>query len=143
MTIVTLYDHTPALFLSGANAVGDEYILNLYSTLPMNADATTKAEAEVGATQIATANGYTQNAKVVAGLDVSVVDTSAAMLDGTDVTWTASGGSISAGFALLFNNSDTDDPPVLHYDFEGTVTALDGDPFQVIWDATGILYASS
>lgn len=139
MTIVTIYDHTRARFLSGANAVGDEYIINLYSALPENATATTKSAAESGATQIATAFGYTQNAKIVSGLAVTSSG-SAGVLDAPDIIWTASGGNIAAGFAMIYNNTDTNDPPVFRYDFEGTVTALDGDPFQIIWNASGIAF---
>jgi hypothetical protein len=58
------------------------------------------------------------------------------------VIWTASGGSIAAAFAMLYNDTDTDDPPVFRYDFEGTVTAVDGDPFQIIWNISGIAYSA-
>lgn len=137
MTLVTIYDHTRARFLSGANAVGDTYKINLYTVLPENATATTKAAAESGATQLSTANGYTQDSKTISGLAVTV-DSNVGVLDGTDVSWTASGAGISAAFALVYNDTDTDDPPVFRYDFEGTVTADAGDPFQIIWSALGI-----
>ena len=46
MATVTLYDHTRLRFLSGVNDECDSY--------------TTKAAAESGATQLSTANGYTE-----------------------------------------------------------------------------------
>jgi hypothetical protein len=45
MAIVTFYNHTRARFLSGANAVGDTYRINLYTALPENAPATPKSSA--------------------------------------------------------------------------------------------------
>jgi hypothetical protein len=135
---VTVYDHTTARFLNGANAVGDSYKINLYSTLPANATATTKAAAESGATQIGTANGYTQNTKTLTGVAVTTVTTNDAKFDADDVSWTASGGSIAAAFAMVYNDTDTDDPPVFRIDFDGTITALDGIPFVIEWNASGI-----
>ena len=124
--------------MSGANAVGDSYGITLYTTLPFIEGATTKSAAEAGATQVATANGYTQNAKLLTGVAVTIEDVFYGTFNADSVIWTATGGSISAGFALLYNDTDTNDPPLAHIDFDGTVTALDGDPFQIIWDSLGI-----
>ena len=134
--IATPYNHTSARTQSGANAVGDEYRINLYTVLPFVAAATTKAAAEAGATQVATANGYTQDAKIVASLAVAIITTNDSNLDAPDVIWTAAGGSIVADFAMMWNQ--TDDAPYLHFDFDGTITALDTDPFSIIWNAGGI-----
>lgn len=135
---ITLYNHTRSRFLSGANAVGDTYRINLYSTLPANVTATTKAAAESGATQLSTANGYTQNAKALTGVAVTITTTDDGTFDADDVSWTASGGSIAAAFALVYNDTDTDDPPVFRIDFDGTITALDGAPLTITWNASGI-----
>lgn len=135
---ITLYNHTRARFLSGANAAGDTYKVNLYSTLPANATATTKAAAESGATQLTTANGYTQDDKTLAGVAVTVETTDDAKFDADNVSWTASGGSIAAAFALVYNDTDAGDPPVLRVDFDGTITALDGAPLTIAWNAGGI-----
>ena len=139
---VTLYNITRQSFLSGLNAEGDSYKINLYSALPANATATTKAEAESGATQIATANGYTQDTKVLTGVTTTIVSTTNAKFDADDVSWTASGGSIAAAFALVYNDTDTSDPPVLRIDFGGTVTATTGIPLVITWNASGILTLS-
>ena len=136
MTIVTTYDHTRSLFLSGQLNTADDYRINLYTVLPVNATATTKATAESGATQVATANGYTQDTQALANVAVTIVATTDGRFDADDVTWTASGGSIVADFAMVWNN--TSDLPLFRLDFEGTVTATDGVPFVVQWDASGI-----
>ncbi len=135
---ITLYNHTRARFLSGLNLATDEYIVNLYTTLPVNATATTKAAAESGATQLSTANCYTQNAKVLTGVTVTTVTTDDAMFDAADVSWTATGGSLVANYAMVYNNTDTDDPPVFRVDFDGTITALDTIPLIIAWNAGGI-----
>jgi hypothetical protein len=135
---ISPYNHTAARYFSGANAVTDTYIVNLYSTLPFTATAETKAAAEAGATQLATANGYTQNSKTIAGLIVATITTNDAALDGDDILWTASGGSIAASKALIYNDSDVNDPPVWYIDFGATITALTTEPFLIQWNASGI-----
>jgi hypothetical protein len=139
---VTVYNHTKARFLSGANSESDTYKINLYSTLPENLTATTKAAAESGATQIATANGYTQDTKTLSGVTVTTITTDDARFDADDVTWTASGGNIAAGFALVYNDTDTNDPPVFRINFDGTVTATTGIPFVIAWNSGGIFTLS-
>jgi hypothetical protein len=139
---IQLYDHTPSKLLDGSFAVGDSYIINLYSTLPFNASATTKAAAESGATQVSTANGYTQNTKALTGVAVSVVTTNDAKFDADDVTWSATGSGITASFALCYNDTDTNDPPVFRIDFDGSQTAGAGTDFKIIWNASGIITAT-
>lgn len=136
--IVTLYNHTAARFWSGANAESDEYIINLYTVLPSNLTATTKTAAEAGATQLSTAFGYTQNAKILTSVAVSVFSVNGFKLDADDPSWTASGGDLAAAFAMCFNNTDTDDPPVFRVDFGGTSTAPDTIPLVIGWDPDGI-----
>lgn len=137
---VTLYDHTVSRFASGANAVGDTYKINLYSAFSFDAADTTKALAEGGATQLTTANGYTQDSKTLANVTVSVVTTNDAKFDADDVSWTASGGDIGpASYALIYNDTDTDDPPVAYIAFGEAKTANTGTPFNITWDAAGII----
>lgn len=137
---VSLYNHTTAKFADGSFAVGDTYTINLYSAFTHDATATTKAGAESGATQLTTANGYTQNSKNLANVAVSTVTTNDAKFDADDVTWTASGGDIGpARYALVYNNTDTDDPPVLSIDFGENKTANTGTDFKITWNASGIV----
>lgn len=139
---ITVYNHTKSRFLSGANAVSDTYRVNLYTALPANLTATTKTGAETGATQLATANGYTQNTMTLSGVAVTITTTDDATFDAADVSWTATGGSIAAGFAMVYNDTDTDDPPVFRIDFDGTVTATVGIPLVLGWNASGIFTLS-
>jgi hypothetical protein len=137
---VTPYNHTLSRFQSGANAVGDTYKINLYSVFVFDATATTKAGAEAGATQLSTANGYTQNDKALADVAVSIVTTNDSKFDATDPSWTASGGDIGpASYALIYNDTDVDDPPLCCIDFGEAKTANTGTPFTIIFNAAGIM----
>jgi hypothetical protein len=139
MAIVVLpYDHTLARFWSGENRPDSVYTVNLYSAFTFNADAETKAQAEVGCTQIASGFGYLQNQKNLTGVVVNQSG-SGALFDADDVTWTASSGNIVATHALLYNDSAINDPPVLAIDFGGSAAAPDGAPFQIVWNVAGII----
>ena len=139
MTIVRLYNHTPNKIQAGDFSAADDYLVTLYSALPFIPTATTKAGAESGATQIATANGYTQNAKLLASVVISQVTTNDSKFSFDPVEWTATGGSIAATHALICNGTDSGDPPFAHIDFEGTVTAPDGQPFRISPNADGFI----
>lgn len=139
---VKLYDHTPLRFSNGANAPGDTYIVNLYSALTFTSTDTTKAAAETGATQLSTANGYTQNTKTLDSLALTATGSPAndVKLDANDVSWTASGGAIGpARYALVCNSTDSNSPPVLFMDFGENKTADNGTPFNIAWHANGII----
>lgn len=139
MAIVRLYNHSTFQIQSGGFVAADNYLITLYSSLPFNATATTKTAAESGGTQIATANGYTQNAKLLTGVSIAQVTTNDSRFTFDPVEWTASGGSIAAAFALISNDTDTNDPPFAHIDFEGTITAPAGLPFRITPDANGFV----
>jgi hypothetical protein len=136
---VNLYNHTRLRFVNGANAAADTYKINLYSAFTFDATATTKAGAESGATQLSTANGYTQNDKTLTGVVFVIANTNGAAFDFDDVQWTASGGSIAASHALVYNDTDADDPPVAHVEFDGTITATAGIPFIFRPDPAGFI----
>lgn len=134
---VTLYNDTPRRIQAGDFPAGDTYVVNLYTALPANATATTKSAAESGATQLSTANGYTQNTKQLTGVVIEAVTTNDSRFTFDPVTWDASGGSIAASHALIYDDSKTNDPPVARVDFGGTVTAVDGTQFRISPDASG------
>lgn len=133
---ISLYDHTAARFASGANAVGDTYKLKLLTAATFSAAHTTLAG--TGGTEVANGNGYTTGGATLANVAVTTVSTNDAAFDADDVTWTASGGSLAAAFGILYNDTDTNDPPVAFIDFDGTKTAADGTNFIVSWNASGI-----
>lgn len=131
MAILTTYDHTARLIHSGLVTASSSLIINLYTVLPANTSAATKAAAEAGATQLPTANGYTQNSKVITGQAIATFGTGDSQKTCDQVLWTASGGNLEAGFAMVYADSLADDPPLYRYDFEGVITASSGFPFVV------------
>ena len=138
---INLYNHTRLRFMNGANGAGDTYRMTLYSAFTFDAAATTKAAAEAGATQLATANGYTQNAMALTGVTIATASTNGAAFDSNDVEWMPTGGSLAASHALIWNDTDTDDPPAAHIDFDGTITAAEGVPLIVRPAAAGWITA--
>lgn len=93
--------------------------------------------------QVATANGYTQNSKVL-----TVTDSSAAgvyTFDGDDPVWTASGGSITARYAVIYDDTNASDLIIAHClldDAPADVTATDGNTFTITMNASGIFTVS-
>jgi hypothetical protein len=133
---ISLYNHTAARFASGANAVGDTYKLKLLTAATFSAAHTTLAA--TGGTEVASGNGYTTGGATLANVAVTTVTTNDAKFDADDVTWSASGAALSAAYGILYNDTDTDDPPLAFIDFDGTQTAADGTDFIVVWNAFGI-----
>lgn len=137
---VTLYNHTAAKFADGSFSPSDSYKINLYSVFSFDATDTTKALAEGGATQLSPGFGYTQNDKTLAAVAVTTVTTNDAKLDASDIQWTASSGAIGpASYALIYNDTDADDPPVLYINFGEAKQADDGTTFNITWNAAGIV----
>lgn len=133
---VSLYNHTAARFADGSNASGDTYKVKLLTAATFDATHTTLAG--TGGTEVANGNGYTTGGATLANVAVSTVTTNDAKFDADDVTWTASGAAITASYAILYNDTDTSDPPIAFIDFGGSQTAGDGTDFKIIWNANGI-----
>ena len=88
--------------------------------------------ADVTASQLATANGYTQNDKTLAGVTVTEDDTNNRVsITWTNATWTASGGNIGpTGAALIYDDTTADDTIVGCIDFGTDYTISDGSSLQ-------------
>jgi hypothetical protein len=133
---VSLYNHTAARFASGANAAGDTYKILLATAATFDATDTTLAG--VTYTEVANGDGYTTGGATLANVAVTTVTTNDAKFDADDVTWSATGSGITAEFAIVYNDTDTDDPPVAFIDFGASETATDGTDFLIVWNANGI-----
>ena len=101
-------------------------------------NATHTTLAATGGTESTTATGYTAGGQALASVAVTTVTTNDAKFDANDLTWSASGGAIVASYAILYNDTDTDDPPVAFIDFGGSESAGDGTDFIIVWNASGI-----
>lgn len=133
---ISLYDHTALRFANGSNVAGDTYKLKLLTAATFNATHTTLAA--TGGTEVANGNGYTTGGATLGSVAITQSGNDA-KFDAADVSWTASGGSITASYGILYNDTDTDDPPVCFIDFDGSQSAGDGTDFKVIWNASGIV----
>lgn len=133
---ISLYDHTAKLFADGSNAVGDTYKVKLYTTATF--DATNTQLSGITGTEATTGTGYTAGGQALANVAVTTVTTNDAKFDADDVTWSASGGSITASYAVIYNDTDANDPPIAFIDFDGSQSAGDQTDFKIIWNASGI-----
>lgn len=133
---ISPFNHTTRLFMNGSNAVGDTYKLILYTALTFDATQTTLAG--LTGTEVTNANGYTSGGLALTNVTVTTVNTNGAKFDADDAIWTASGSDISAVKGIIYNDTDTNDPPLWFIDFDGTKVATAGNQFKVIWPATGI-----
>jgi hypothetical protein len=133
---ISLYNHTARRFADGSNAVGDTYKVKLLTAATFNATHTTLAA--TGGTEATTGTGYTAGGQALANVAVTTVTTNDAKFDADDVAWTASGGAITASYAIIYNDTDADDPPVAFIDFDGSESAGDGTDFIIVWNASGI-----
>jgi len=93
------------------------------------------AYADVSADELASGNGYTVGGATLTGVDISINDTLDRLeVTWNDATWNASGGSLQASGAIIYNNStatpgdDYTKAIVSYKDAGGTITATDGTP---------------
>ncbi len=87
--------------------------------------------------ELATANGYTQDDKTLTATWVR--STTTCTFDADDVVWTASGGSITARYAVIY--SDTGEELICYILLDSApadVEATDGNTFTIAFNASGI-----
>lgn len=115
------------------HAAGHTLKVYLTNTAPNAATHAVKADlAEISAGNGYTAGGEdTQNDATEAGGTLTVT--------GTDIAWTASGGSIGPfRYAILYNDtpSSPTDPLIGWWDYGSSITVLDGETFTVDFGAS-------
>jgi hypothetical protein len=133
---VSLYNHTAKLFADGSNAASDTYKVMLCTAVTF--DATNTTLASVTKTEVAGSFGYTTGGQSLTSVTVTTTTTNDATFDAADASWSASGGAITASKAILFNDTDANDPPLALIDFGGSESASDGTDFKIVWNASGI-----
>ena len=94
--------------------------------------------------QVATNFGYTQNTKAVT---ITTANSSGTITidETTNPVWTASGGAITARFAVIYDDTHANDMPIavcLLDTAPADVTATDGNTFTITQNASGILTMS-
>lgn len=94
--------------------------------------------------QVTTAFGYTQNSKVVA-LTTANAGGTITVDETTNPSWTASGGSITARYAVIYNDTHANKQALcvcLLDTAPADVTATDGNTFTITQNASGIFTIS-
>jgi hypothetical protein len=117
--------------------------INLYLSTS-NADTLTAAtitQLSDITNQVATAFGYTQNTKAVT-LTTSNSSGTITIDETTNPVWTASGGAITARFAVIYDDSHASDLPVfvcLLDTAPADVSATDGNTLTITINASGLI----
>jgi hypothetical protein len=111
----------------------DTYKMALFlSTSNLSTSSTTYAALT---NEHANANGYTTGGQAIT---ISKSGTTTITVDSTDVTWTASGGSITARFAVIYEVSGDVLCYALLDSIPADVTATNGNTLPVIINASGV-----
>jgi hypothetical protein len=93
--------------------------------------------------ELSTASGYTAGGATIT-VTSSAQSSGLYTLIASDVTWTASGGSIGPfRYAVIYNDTATNDELIGYIDYGYSVTVASGQTFTLDFDATSGLYYAS
>ena len=125
-TPVKFQDFVEQLGLEGHNLNTDTLKVALTNTLPVNTQ--TAFDPVTNHAAPASANGYTAGGVDVVNTWSETAGT--ATLAGSDVTFTASGGTIGPfRYVVLYNDTNATDALCMYYDHGSVVTLADGESF--------------
>ncbi len=129
---ITLYNHTAKLFANGdVTLAGLKFMLtDGYSFDATETDLTDASAAEVDG------NGWDAGGEAIGSAAVTVVTTNDSKLDGSDISVTASGGPIGPADGGVIHDGTY---PLAYVAFGEDKTADVGTPFNVNWNASGIV----
>lgn len=138
-TVTKFYSFVEAIHEKKHNLGSDTLKVLLTNTAPSLSN-TQKSDISG---ELSTANGYTSGGATVT-VTSSAQSSGLYTLIATDVTWTASGGSIGPfRYAVFYNDTATNDELIGYLDYGYSVTVASGQTFTLDFDAvSGLYYAS-
>lgn len=131
-----LYNHTAKVFANSEVNIATLKVMlvNGYTFDPFDTNMNYIDNQEVWG------SGWPAGGQSVSGAAITVVSPNDAKLDATDISVTASGGTIGpATGAVLYEADSPGGLPLAYIDFGGTESAGDGTAFNITWHANGIV----
>jgi len=133
------YNHTRKLFANGEVTLANLKVM-LYGAGYIFDPAETNMS-DVAAEEVS-GNGWTQGGESIGSAAITVTDTNEAMLDGADITVTATGGAIGPATGLVVFDATGANAaawkPLFHFQFSSPQTAGEGTDFKITWNASGL-----
>lgn len=138
-TLTKFYSFVEAIHEKKHNLGSDTLKILLCNTAPSLSN-TVKADISG---ELSTGNGYTAGGATVT-ITSSAQSSGLYTLIASDVTWTASGGSIGPfRYAVLYNDTASNDELIGYIDYGYSITVASGQTFTIDFDAvSGVYYAS-
>lgn len=138
-TLTKFYSFVEAVHEKVHNLGSDTLKVLLTNTAPSLSN-TVKADISG---ELSTANGYTAGGATIT-VTSSAQSSGLYTLIASDVTWTASGGSIGPfRYAVLYNDTATNDELIGYIDYGYSITVSSGQTFTIDFDQTSGLYYAS
>ena len=138
-TLTKFYSFVEAIHEKKHNLGSDTLKVLLTNTAPSLSN-TVKADISG---ELSTANGYTSGGATIT-VTSSAQSSGLYTLIASDVTWTASGGSIGPfRYAIIYNDTATNDELIGYIDYGYSVTVTTGQTFTIDFDQTSGLYYAS
>jgi hypothetical protein len=139
-----LYDTAKLNIGDGTTDLNSHTFKMALFTSASNANTLTNSTLASLTNQVANANGYTTGGNTLASVTWTQTG-GVATFDAADSTWTASGGSITARFAVIYDDTSASDSLVCVCLLDTTpadVTVTDGNTLTIQFNASGIFTLS-
>jgi hypothetical protein len=138
-TLTKFYSFVEAVHEKVHNLGSDTLKVLLTNTAPSLSN-TVKADISG---ELSTASGYTAGGATIT-VTSSAQSSGLYTLIASDVTWTASGGSIGPfRYAVIYNDTATNDELIGYIDYGYSITVASGQTFTIDFDQTSGLYYAS
>ena len=138
-TFTKFYSFVEAVHEKVHNLGSDTLKVLLTNTAPSLSD-TQKSDISG---ELSTANGYVSNGQTIT-ITSSAQSSGLYTLIASDVSWSASGGSIGPfRYAVVYNDTATNDELIGYIDYGYSVTVASGQTFTIDFDGTSGLYYAS